>query len=270
MRKLALALAAAVLCACRVPVYDPIDELEYRVYADGAAAVRAIIAEVEAPRVYAIGEYHMTRGREVARSSMAQFTDQILDVIAPRAQQLLVETWVDPCAAGPDPDPVAAQVAAKINRPVSMQAELMRLETAAARRLTTNMLSVTCIEQSAMLDPRGRVDFYRLLVMITEKLRETARALAGGGGVIVYGGAVHNDLFPRYQLEELTYAERLSRELGGGVLEIDLAVPEVVAPLAIARREPWYPLLALAAPDRAILWQRGPASYVVLLPGRRP
>lgn len=263
-----LAVAAALLCACRVPVYDPIDELEYRVYADGAAAVRAIVAEVAAPRVYAIGEYHMTRGREVERSSMAQFTDQILDVIAPRAQQLLVETWGDPCAGGPDP--VAAQVAAKINRPVSMQAELMRLETAASRRLTTNMLSVTCIEQSAMLDARGRVDFYRLLVMITEKLREAAGALAGSGAVIVYGGAVHNDLFPRYRLEELTYAERLSRELGGGVLEIDLAVPEVVAPLAIARREPWYPLLALAAPDRAILWQRGPASYVVLLPGRRP
>jgi hypothetical protein len=50
------------------------------------------------------------------------------------------------------------------------------------------------------------------------------------------------------------------------VLEIDLVVPEIVAPMASIRYEPWFPLLARAAPYRTTLWQRGPASYVVILP----
>lgn len=87
-----------------------------------------------------------------------------------------------------------------------------------------------------------------------------------GKDVIVYGGALHNDLFPHWPLEELSYAQPLAAELGGGVLEIDLVVPEIVAPMQAIRYEPWFPLLARSAPYRVTLWERGPASYVVILP----
>ena len=32
------------------------------------------------------------------------------------------------------------------------------------------------------------------------------------------------------------------------------------------RTEPWFPLLGRAAPGRVLVWQRGPGSYVVILP----
>ena len=45
-------------------------------------------------------------------------------------------------------------------------------------------------------------------------------------------------------------------------------VPEIVAPMAMIRREPWFPLLGRAAPDRVVVWMRGPNSYVVILPAK--
>ena len=84
--------------------------------------------------------------------------------------------------------------------------------------------------------------------------------------MIVYGGALHNDLYPQWPFERLSYAQPLARELGGGVLEIDLVVPEVVATMPMVRMQPWFPLLGRASPRRAILWRRGPNSYVVILP----
>jgi hypothetical protein len=130
-------------------------------------------------------------------------------------------------------------------------------------QLETHGLPMTCIEHSSLLDPRGRVDFLRLLELVTEKLHDaTERLVRTGHPVIVYGGALHNDLYPRWPLEELSYAHALAREFS--VLELDLVVPEVVAPMKLLWQEPWFPLLGRAAPCHAIVWERGPGSYVVI------
>jgi hypothetical protein len=270
-----IGLAAALLvCACRFHLYDPLDELEYREYPDTAAAVRAILEPRAAIRVYAIGEYHPSRNAAVRRSPLARFADEIIELLEPRARHLVIEAWIDSgCGGASEAQRVAAQIASAIDRPPSTASDLAHLVDAGRRRnLVTHALPMTCIEQGAMLDALGRVDFLLLLETITVKLYEAARRLVREGeGVIVYGGALHNDLYPRYLFDELTYAPGLARELGGGVLEIDLVVPEVfeiVAPLAMVRREPWFPLLGLASPRRAVVWERGPDSYVVMLPAQ--
>ncbi len=268
---LAPAVAAAVLlCACRLHLYDPLDELEYRVYPDTGAAVRAILAEAGAPRVYAIGEYHPARNAGVRRSPLVRFTEEIIGLLEPHARHLVIESWLDDSCSGGGSETVGPQVASAIGRPASTTSDVALLVDAGRRhRLVAHGLTMTCIEQGAMLDARGSVDFLRLLETITDKLREAARRIVDEGRpVIVYGGALHNDLYPAFALDELTYARDLSRELGGGVLEIDLVVPEIVAPLAMVRREDWFPLLGLASPARAILWERGPDSYVVMLPAQ--
>ena len=38
--------------------------------------------------------------------------------------------------------------------------------------------------------------------------------------------------------------------------------------MMMIRREPWFPLLGRASPDRVLTWQRGPNSYVVILPAQ--
>jgi hypothetical protein len=53
------------------------------------------------------------------------------------------------------------------------------------------------------------------------------------------------------------------------VLELDLVVPEIVAPIKLLWREPWFPLVDKAAQDRVLVYERGPSSYVMILPARR-
>jgi hypothetical protein len=259
----------ALLAACHV--YDPIDEIPHREFSGIAPAFHAILAEVSSQvRVYAVGEYHVTDKTRVRTTTLARFTHEILGLLEPRAHHLVIEAWAD--AGCGDGHSLHRQVSDATGRGSSTAKELQTLVIASHRlHLETHGLPVTCIEHGAMLDAHGQVDFYRLLELVTDKLGDAAReALAADPTrpVIVYGGALHNDLYPRWLLDGLSYAAPLSRELGGGVLEIDLVVPEVVLGVHLVQTEPWYPLLARAAPDRVLVWERGPSSYVVILPAQ--
>jgi len=247
-----------VVCACGG--YDPVDEVPHREFPDPGAAIRTILAEAGNVQVYAVGEYHPTT-RMSARAPIVQFTDDVLTRLAPWADDLVVEAWFDAsCASN---DPVNAQIEAVTHRATATTTDLVLPDSEV--QIPTHGLSMTCIEHSSMLDPKGRVDFYRLLSTIADKLRETTAALVHRGhSVIVYGGAIHNDLYPRWMLEDLSYAQPLAKETT--VLELDLAVPEVVDGMPNLRGESWYPLVGLATTDRAILWERGPSSYVLILP----
>jgi hypothetical protein len=265
-------LVVAVLAACRAG-YDPIPEVPHghRELANTTLAIETILAENPVPKVYAIGEYHQTRASIAKTSPLARFTHDVISLLEPHAKQLLVETWNDAgCASSKQ---LAHDVPAATGRPVATQMEILRLVDRGRRDgLRLHMLPMTCFEQDSVLDPTTGIDFLLLLELITDKLHATARALVAedpAHAVIIYGGALHNDLYPRWPLESLSYAKPLARELGaGGVLEIDLVVPEVVADMNLVRDEPWFPLIGRAAPGRVLVWQRGPSSYVVILPAQ--
>ena len=261
-------LVVMLLSACTI--YDPVDEIPHREYRGTQAAIGAILDETVGSHVYAIGEYHPTRNAVARTSPLAQFTGEIVEMLEPRAQHLIVEAWLDDTCRSTDADAVTMQVMRVTNRAPTQASDLQALLDASKQmKIQTHGLPMTCIEHSAVLDESGRVDFLRLLLLVTEKLADTTRAMvASGRDVIVYGGALHNDLYPNWPLEDLSYAKQLDEQLGGGVLEIDLVVPEIVAPMAMIRREPWFPLLGRAAPDRVITWMRGPNSYVVILPAQ--
>jgi hypothetical protein len=263
----ALACLIVVQAACYV-TYDPTEELSFRAFPDSASAVAAVLEESGGARVYAVGEYHPRQTRNAPTSPLTRFTTEIMELMLPRARHLVIETWLeDGCAAN---TAVSREVAATTGRSTNAGTQLEALVMKSAKmRLQTHALPMTCIEHGALLDAMGRVDFLRLLELVTEKLGSTARALVESDrAVIVYGGALHNDLYPAWPLETLSYAHQLSADLGGGVIELDLVVPEVVAPMPMVRREGWFPLLGLAAPDRVLLWERGPESYVIILPAR--
>lgn len=263
-----IALGLLLVSACTI--YDPVDEIRHREYRGTREAIGAILDEATAPHVYAIGEYHPTRDAVARTSPLARFTSEIVEMLEPRAQHLIVEAWLDDTCRDTDSDVVQMQVMRVTNRAPAQASDLQALLAASKQmRIQTHGLPMTCIEHASVLDDNGRVDFLRLLRLVTEKLGDTARAMvASGRDVIVYGGALHNDLYPTWPLDELSYARPLEAQLGGGVLEIDLVVPEIVAPMAMIRREPWFPLLGRAAPDRVLTWQRGPNSYVVILPAQ--
>lgn len=255
-----------LLAACRT--YDPVAEVphHHREVRDGTAAIELILAENPPPRVYAIGEYHATRPQETS-SSLARFTREIIGTLEPRARHLVIEAWADSGCAGD----VSRDIAAGTARPKATQMEILRLVRRTRQTLQPHFLSMTCIEQDSLRDAHRNINYLLLLELVTDKLHGTIRGVLDDDpshAVIVYGGALHNDLYPRWPLEELSYAQPLARELGGGVLEIDLVVPEVVATMSMVRDEPWFPLLGRSSPERAIVWQRGPGSYVVILPAQ--
>jgi hypothetical protein len=265
-----LGILVLVLGACRV--FDPVAEVphRHREYATTTAAIAQILGENPQPRVYAIGEYHQTRNAIAAKSPLARFTQEIVTLLEPFAAHLVVEAWLD--ASCWSPANTNQQVMAATGRPSSTSMDVMRLVRRGQQmHMQTHTLPMTCIEYDAVIDASGHVDFLLLLQLVTGKLADTTRALLAdprGQAVIVYGGALHNDLYPRWPLDELSYARQLSQQLGGKVLEIDLVVPEVVATMDMIRAEPWFPLLGRASPGRVLVWQRGPASYVVILPAQ--
>jgi hypothetical protein len=262
-----------LVSACRH--YDPVDDLDYEEYSDPSAAIRAILAGAPTPRVFAVGEYHESSQVAIAgvRSTLDHFKTDVLGELQPYAHHLVVEAWL-----GQDCTEAAAsvpgQVTALTGHAPRTTDDIGILVAASERaRLVPHGLPMTCIEQGAVVDRRGNVDFLLLLELITDKLGDTTRALLAQDperGVIVYGGALHNDLYPHWPLAELSYAAPLARDLGGhgAVLELDLVVPEVVAPMAMVRGEPWFPLLSRSAPGKTLVWQRGPSSYVVILPAQ--
>ena len=268
----AAVVVALLLAGCRH--YDPTADLAFDSYGETGTAVQAILDAEPAARVYAIGEYHETwdTSRSGARSTLDRFNQDILGLLRPHAHHLVVEAWLgQDCAAAAAAVP--GQIASATGHTPRTQSDISTLLTASGKAsLVPHGLPMTCIEQGAVVDRRGAVDFLLLLELVTEKLGATTRTLLAADparAVIVYGGALHNDLYPRWPLEQLSYAAPLARELGGGtVLELDLVVPEVVAPMAMVRTEPWFPLLGLAAPGRTVVWRRGPHSYVVILPAQ--
>jgi hypothetical protein len=260
--------AAILLVLVGCQAFDPIREVphHHREAPTTADAIALILAENPEPLVYAIGEYHQTRNAIASTSPLQRFTREIIGLLEPRADHLVVEAWLDASCWGKTDE----QVVAATQRTDTTQMEVLRLMQRGQRlHLQTHTLPMTCIEYDAVIDASGHVDFLLLLELITGKLAETTRSLvARDRAVIVYGGALHNDLYPRWPLESLSYAKSLSQELGGRVLEIDLVVPEAVAAMDMIRSEPWFPLLGRASPSRVLIWQRGPASYVVILPAQ--
>jgi hypothetical protein len=265
----ALFLSAVAVCsACQFHLYDPVEEISFREYSDTKSAIDAVLLEAGPAKVYAVGEYHATRNVRVDKSPLARFTSDVLDLMIPRSRHLVIETWLD---EGCQPSQqVKKEVQQETGRPPSTTTDIDALVMKSAKKkLVTHGLAMTCIEHGSLLDAMGRVDFLRLLELVTEKLGETARELVDSDrAVIVYGGALHNDLYPRWQLETLSYANKLNEDLHGGVVEIDLVVPEVIAPMSMVRSEPWFPLIGRASPNRVMVWKRGPTSFVVILPAQ--
>jgi hypothetical protein len=267
LRRSIAVVAGLVLGACYAD-YDPCDTIAYREFPDAKSALTTILDEVGPAKVYAVGEYHPSRATSgTARTPLSRFTHEIMDVLVPRSRHLVIETWIDP-DCGDASGLVRREIQDATGRPAGTGLDIEALKMRGRKdKLQVHALPMTCFEHAGLLDPTGRVDFLRLLELVTEKLGTAARALVSDErAVIVYGGALHNDLYPRWPLEDLSYAASLQKELGGGVVELDLVVPEVVAPMAMVRLEDWFPLLSRASPERVIVWERGPSSYVIILP----
>jgi len=85
--------------------------------------------------------------------------------------------------------------------------------------------------------------------------------------VLVYGGALHNDLYPRRALRAYAFGPAIWELLHGDYREIDLYVPELVERLPSMRAEPWFSVWRRAArPGETIVIPRSAGSTIVVFP----
>ena len=85
--------------------------------------------------------------------------------------------------------------------------------------------------------------------------------------VLTYGGARHNDVTPRPQMEAWSFGPRLKQRTSGRYVELDLIVPEYIKDNEAWKALTWYPHYdAQRFGADALLFHPEPAAYVLIFP----
>jgi hypothetical protein len=236
--------------------------------ADAAAALGA-----DPGGVIAFGEIHQTKATARVRSALARFTDEILPVLAPHAGHLVIETWLAPEGCGETEKRVDADVARTTERPAATENEIVRLGRRAKELgVQPHVLAIGCDEyQTLIASAGGGVDYDKLLSITERHLEQAIRQAlalprsAARPVVIVYGGALHNDLHPDPELAKYTFGRAIFALTRGAYREVDLYVPEMVDATPALKAEPWYGAWRGAgAGKQPALVRRSRASSVIL------
>ena len=260
--------AAAALARPAAPIADAAP------HAAQAATPGAAIATLmpDPGGVIAFGELHQTKATAKVRSAIARFTDEILPVVAPHASHLIVETWITTGTCGEAEERVTKEVARTTERPVETESEIMKLlRRAKELGVAPHVLDVGCKEYQVLSGAGGAVDYDKLLTITNQHLeRAIGQGLLlprapGRPLVVVYGGALHNDLFPDPTLAKYTFGRHVHAATRGAYREIDLYVPEMVDTTPALRAEPWYRVWQGAGAGKSdVLIERSPRSAILV------
>jgi hypothetical protein len=237
----------------------------HRIFPTAADALAVVLADN--PRILGVGELHNTAGGPAVEPAIARFRRDVFPTLAPYTTDLVLETWRLDGRCGEPEAEVAEQVETELERPAVVKDDLVLLvEDAVARGVRPHDLALSCEEYAGLLDEAGELAMDRLLGVLTRKLQEFALAAVGvpDATMVLYGGAVHNDVRPREELAAYAYGPAVSAAAGAAYTELDLYPPELVA--GVMAEPAWAPLLDLTGPDRVVLFERGPHSWVLLLP----
>ncbi|MBK9031867.1 MAG: hypothetical protein IPL61_11165 [Myxococcales bacterium] len=244
----------------------------HTVHPDVAAAMQVVLAD--RPRVLGIGEIHERTDRAAAATpALARFASELLPAIARQTSDLVIETWTlaPGCKTGVDN---SRRIEQSMRRPAATTGQISSLfGITKANSITAHVMRLTCDDLAAAVTPDG-VDPERLLGLVTRELGRVAASAVRYRDehqetrpmVVVYGGALHNDLYPPRSTREWSYALAVDTQTGGRYVELDLYRPEQVEDVDLYMGEPWYPLVAKTGPDRVVLIERAPHAYLLLLP----
>ena len=240
-------------------------------YPDVASAVKVVLAD--RPRVLGIGEIHERTDRASASvPTLVRFAREVLPTIASQTSDLVIETWtLEPgCQTGVAD---SRKIEASMKRPAATTNQISSLfGITKANAIKAHVMRLTCADLKAATE--HGVDPVALLGLVTRELgRISASAVRyrdehgeARPVIAVYGGALHNDLYPPRSTREWSYALPVDEATGGRFVELDLYRPEQVEGVELYQREPWYPLVAEAGPDHVVLIERAPHAWLMLLP----
>jgi hypothetical protein len=249
-------------------------ELPYAVYGGDAEALVAILEKTQ-PGVVGFGEMHQVTGTTGTLSAIERFTRNMLPVLAGRASDLIVETWVSLGRCGKAEKKVVKQVDEVSDRPQETGDETIRmLKAAKALGVQPHILGVDCKDYEKVLEPDGGLDYFAFLELVGRTLGDRAAEVASKrpaapgrpSMIAIYSGSAHNEVAPRPGFEPISFASRMDALGRGRYVEIDLLVPEFVEQSSLARDEPWFAQLEkLASKDRVVVLERAANSYAIIL-----
>jgi len=233
------------------------------------------------PLVLGLGEAHAPKGATVP-SAARRFTGDLLPVLAGRASDLLLELMMPPdgCLNA------VAEVRREQEPVISRQAEanpdeyVLMGERARQLGIVPDMLRPTCGDMDAIehADASDVIDLSlttiaRLSCAQAARLadRDALSDADRGKIVVVYGGALHNDLSPTPETARWCYAPQLDAHVGGRFAALDLVVPEFIGLDATWARLPWWPHYDKTRLGRkATLFRTAPRSFVLVFPAAAP
>jgi hypothetical protein len=180
-----------------------------------------------------------------ARTTVRRFQEELLPGLAPRSGHLLVELLAPPKGCEQQRKQVQTESdAITTGQSKDNQNEYVQLGHAARELgVAPDILRPSCQDMQAIASAEVGV-LVMMETIATLSVETTQEWLAVTNPqrplVILYGGALHNDLVPRDNLETWSYGPRLSDLSAGHYVEVDLVVPELVADSDSWRKFVWY------------------------------
>lgn len=227
----------------------------------------------EKPLALGLGEYHEIEGGPKVPSALWHTTRELLPLLKSQAGALVAETWMTNGRCGEVEKKAVEAVQTVTKRPASTEDELTTLLDHSFRLgFQNHILLVSCDEYRELLDPDGGLNADASLVMVKRKVEELAERAQekGEGGVpgkllVLYGGAIHNDVRPPPDFVDWAFGPQLLRAFGGRYLELDLIVPEYGERDDDLVKEPWFaPAALLAKGGKTVLVRPGPHALMLV------
>jgi hypothetical protein len=243
------------------------------VFPTAAEAMQWLLGE--GPRIISFGEYHQTKATASIRSALKRFSFEILPSLQEAgATDLVVETWITTGKCGEVEKKAVTHVEHTTERPKTTENEVLTLlRRAKASDIQPRILQVACKDYQAIFQAE-ELDYDKLLRLTRDQLEtqiRTALDRKSSHLVLSYGGALHNDLYPKEELSPYSFGQAISKAVEGRYLEVDLVVPEYVEKDALVNGQAWFQQYRQAyQPGQVVLIEKGKGAYALVFPRTLP
>lgn len=217
-------------------------------YESAAEAFGALLKDK--PIIVAVGEAHAQKGTEHIATATTRFTDDMLPLLKAGASDLVLELMIPDAGCKKE----TAKVETNVEKPVTQsqasgnKTEFQTMaEKAKAMGIRPHVLRPTCEHMKRVADA-GDEGVLKMLSLIAYLSDDIARRILARNletsvdkGLVLYGGAMHNDLQPAEGRELFSFGPELSKHVAGRYVEIDLIVPEYIKDNDTWRKLAWFP-----------------------------
>jgi hypothetical protein len=251
-------------------------KISFKSYDSPVEALEDVLKEK--PKIIGIGEYHQNQENSKIPSSMQRFTNEMLPVLKDKVSDLLLETWIVDKKCGEVEEKAVTQMDQTLDKPETTEDELVSLvKTSRKLGITPHILKFSCQDyQSFYVD--NEIQFGTLLELITERLKSKATTIfekkdpASDKMIMLYGGLIHNTLYPPDPYErKYSYALSLKELTHDHYIELDMIVPEYVEKDPAITRQSWFKTYKKKGSSRqTFLINPRPFYYVMVLPRTTP